>query len=63
MVNTHFDDAGVKSRAESSLVIREHVKRWVEEVEDPHEVPPRRSGPVVLIGDFSEHPYYVNADG
>lgn len=58
VVNTHFDDAGKKARAESSLIIREQMKRWVEEVEDPHEVPHRRSGPVILIGDFSERVVY-----
>lgn len=54
VVNTHFDDAGQRARAESSLVIREQVKRWVEMVEDPEDISRHGPGPVILIGDFSE---------
>lgn len=48
-VCTHYDDRGVRARAESSLLIRAAIREFVDEVEgggDP--------GPVLLFGDFSE---------
>jgi len=53
-VNTHYDDRGVKARAESSLIIRDHVKQWVERFEDPNGPDKAGPAPVILIGDFSE---------
>ncbi|WOO80679.1 uncharacterized protein LOC62_03G004202 [Vanrija pseudolonga] len=47
-VCTHYDDRGVKARAESSLLIRAAIRAFVDEVEgggDP--------GPVLLFGDFN----------
>ena len=56
MVNTHYDHQGVQARAESSLVIRDHVKRWVERFEDPNGPEKAAPAPVILIGDFSKYP-------
>lgn len=51
VVNTHYDDRGVKARAESSLLIRQAIKEFVDESESKGAP---KNGPVVLFGDFSE---------
>lgn len=51
VVNTHYDDRGVKARAESSLLIRQAIKEFVGESEAKGA---SKNGPVILFGDFSE---------
>jgi hypothetical protein len=51
VINTHYDDAGIIARAESSWLIRRYAHDYVEKVnkdnaEDPY-------APVILLGDFS----------
>lgn len=53
-VCTHYDDRGVVARAKSSLLIREAIREWVEQVEsETHIVGERPKAPVILFGDFS----------
>lgn len=52
VINTHYDDAGIMARAESSWLIRKYGHDYVQNVyrnkwEDP-------SAPTILLGDFSE---------
>lgn len=54
VINTHYDDAGIMARAESSWLIRRYAHDYVQNViknnwEDP-------SAPVILLGDFSASP-------
>ena len=56
MINTHYDDRGVKARAESSLMIREHAYQWVNMIEDEDKREKSVKGSfsaVILLGDFS----------
>ncbi|WVQ93459.1 hypothetical protein IAU59_000533 [Kwoniella sp. CBS 9459] len=50
-VCTHYDHQGLRARAESSLLIRSQIWRWVKKVEDEEKVD--REGVVVLFGDFN----------
>ncbi|KAL7419550.1 hypothetical protein Q5752_005461 [Cryptotrichosporon argae] len=52
-VNTHYDDRGVRARAESSLVIRTTAHRWATRMEAEHDF---IEGPVILFGDFNSPP-------
>jgi endonuclease/exonuclease/phosphatase family metal-dependent hydrolase len=58
VINTHYDDAGIMARAESSWLIRRYAHDYVQNVyknnwEDP-------SAPVILLGDFStSHPSHI----
>jgi len=53
VVNTHYDDAGKRARAESSLIIREQARKWVGRFEDDDDPTHRARAPVILLGDFS----------
>jgi len=50
VVNTHYDDQGLKARAESSLIIREYAHRWIEH----DEFRENSDAPFIVVGDFSE---------
>lgn len=55
VINTHYDDAGIVARAESSWLIRRYAHDYVKNVykknwEDP-------SAPIILLGDFSMFPF------
>lgn len=52
VVNTHYDDRGVQARAQSSLLIRQAIKEFVNESESKGAP---KNGPVLLFGDFSEY--------
>ena len=58
VVNTHYDDQGVKARAQSSLMLRHHVLSWSTKVEEDERM---KSGPVILLGDFSEYLPYMDS--
>jgi hypothetical protein len=49
VVNTHYDDMGLKARAESSLIIREYARQWVGDKGLQGE----SDAPFILVGDFS----------
>jgi hypothetical protein len=53
VINTHYDDMGVRARAESSLLIREYTHKWASDVENKLDLS-RREGPVIIIGDLSQ---------
>lgn len=53
-INTHYDDAGIIARAESSWLIRRYAHDYVEKVNRDNAEDP--SAPVILLGDFSEYP-------
>ncbi|WVF65820.1 hypothetical protein IAT40_000557 [Kwoniella sp. CBS 6097] len=53
-VCTHYDHQGLRARAESSLLIRSQIWRWVKSVEEEEKVD--REGVVVLFGDFNSPP-------
>lgn len=61
MINTHYDDAGIVARAESSWLIRRYAHDYVKNVyknnwEDP-------SAPIILLGDFSMCPFLLLLPG
>ncbi|ORY22513.1 Endonuclease/exonuclease/phosphatase [Naematelia encephala] len=62
VVNTHYDDQGVRARAESSLIIRDHAHRWASQVDAEEQKRStststmRGNSPVVLLGDFNSPP-------
>lgn len=52
VINTHYDDAGIVARAESSWLIRRYAHDYVQNVYKNHWEDP--SAPIILLGDFSE---------
>jgi endonuclease/exonuclease/phosphatase family metal-dependent hydrolase len=52
IVNTHYDDQGVKARAESSILIRKYAKSW----SDEGALQAEECAPFIVMGDFSESP-------
>jgi endonuclease/exonuclease/phosphatase family metal-dependent hydrolase len=54
VINTHYDDAGIVARAESSWLIRRYAHEYTQKVYKNHWEDP--SAPVILLGDFSMSP-------
>lgn len=54
VINTHYDDAGIRSRAEASYIIREQSFYFFTKVEQSLDTPSTTKTAVVLLGDFSE---------
>ncbi|WWD16430.1 hypothetical protein CI109_100856 [Kwoniella shandongensis] len=54
-VNTHYDHRGVDARAQSSLLIRAEVHKWVTKIEAAEAV--LEPGVVLLFGDFNSPPH------
>jgi len=52
VINTHYDDAGIIARAESSWLIRRYAHDYTQNVYKNHWEDP--SAPTILLGDFSE---------
>lgn len=52
VVNTHYDDAGIIARAESSWLIRRYAHEYTQRVYKNHWEDP--SAPTILLGDFSK---------
>lgn len=51
VINTHYDDMGKKSRAESSYIIRQLSYEYIQAMEQ--ETGSLGASPVILLGDFS----------
>ena len=52
VINTHYDDMGKKSRAESSYIIRQLSYEYFQAMEQ--EAGTGEISPVILLGDFSK---------
>jgi endonuclease/exonuclease/phosphatase family metal-dependent hydrolase len=55
VINTHYDDAGIIARAESSWLIRRYAHDYIQNVYKNHWEDPY--APIILLGDFSMSPY------
>ncbi|ODO04522.1 hypothetical protein I350_05126 [Cryptococcus amylolentus CBS 6273] len=53
-VNTHYYHKDTTARAESSLLVRSSIRKWVEDIEQKEK--PSKVGPVVFFGDFNSPP-------
>jgi endonuclease/exonuclease/phosphatase family metal-dependent hydrolase len=52
VINTHYDDAGIIARAESSWLIRRYAHEYTQNVYKNHWEDP--FAPTILLGDFSQ---------
>ncbi|RXK35888.1 hypothetical protein M231_06852 [Tremella mesenterica] len=53
VVNTHWDDLGFRARAESGLMMRQEIWRWVRGIDENEQI---GKGVVILLGDLNSPP-------